>query len=206
MSNNTCIGVMLGSVLKLFLPVLCRRVLSTFIILFLVSNVSLFAYAEEQDKQMNPSITDPGVTPSEVETPGEQVQQNSIINSCEISLKNIDDAAHTFISLYNNLLPVSTEKDSVDICRELATDDFMSQCKVLLNKRVKFLSSLPGLTGAQFPEGTITVNEELKYAVDVKWKEILIFGKIIQPSNRHIRLFYSKVKDTWKVRKIDELI
>lgn len=174
------------------------------VILLFVSRGSFAAGGrEEQSVEQSPTSVTSSAINSGTGLQGGQMQQDSVVNSTPISLQNLDDAAQTFISFYNNLLPVSKPKDVADICRALGTDDYIPQCEVLLSKRVKELQGLSGLTGAQFPEGTIIVNEDLKNAVDVKWKEVLMFGKTPQLADHHIRLFYSKIKDNWKVQKID---
>jgi len=170
--------------------------------LLMISSVALTAGAAEQSLSQSPMEANQSAVGGEA---GQlQLPQNSVINSRPIALSTLDDAAQTFISFYNDLLPVSTPKDASDICRALGTDDFIPRCEAALNKRIQLLKSLSGLTGAQFPEGKITVNEDLENAVDVKWKEMLIFGKMAQNHDHHIRIFYSKITDHWKVRQLDE--
>jgi len=131
-------------------------------------------------------------------------QQQSILNSVSIELEDLETAGQTFIALYNYLLPVSGAKDASDVCHALAMAKYIGPCETVLNNRIEWLKNSRGLTGAQFPEGTITANKDLQNAVDIEWKEVLFFGEKSQANKYHLRLFYAKEDKNWKVSKIEE--
>ncbi|MBA3015127.1 MAG: hypothetical protein FP815_09255 [Desulfobulbaceae bacterium] len=193
---------------KLHSATSCRELgCHLFVILMLLAWSALPAVAVKQDSSPSSKEHASNKSPvvSEIDSQAAQSEHSSIINSAPIVLHDLESAGQTFISFYNNLLPVSHTKDATEICRALSAEKYVGQCVMVLNNRIEWLKSLAGITGAQFPEGTITASKDLEEAVDVEWKEVLFFGDKSQSERHHLRLYYTKVGNNWMVRKIEEL-
>ncbi len=129
--------------------------------------------------------------------------KQSVVHKGDVNLSTLKSAGKTFMALRNNIMPVYRFENIKEICKAVSTDDFMSGCISSLTDRVNWLKGLTGLKGAEFPSGSINLDPKEKNALDIHWQEVLLFDNKISKTNYyHLKVYYNKVNNEWRINKI----
>ncbi len=82
------------------------------------------------------------------------------------------NTAWSFVILYNDLMPVFSEKHIDRICQLLATSEFMKECHAILKDRLDFLQKDPvAIERAIFTNPKVSVNNDKQNSYYLTWIE-----------------------------------
>lgn len=111
------------------------------------------------------------------------------------------NAAWSFAILYNDIMPVFTEKNINKICQTMAVPKFDDECKSLLTKRLKFLkNNIKTIKKAIFSNPQITQNNKRGDSYRLSWDENLTSPTGEQTRNHKVLNVVLSKKIKWWIR------
>ena len=109
--------------------------------------------------------------------------------------------AWSFVILYNDIMPLFTEKQLDKICQTMATPDFMPVCNVLLAKRLGYLKKDMGRNKiATFSNPQIIKENNTTYNYVLSWDETFKFdNKKRIKAHKELNIHTVRTHNTWQI-------